>query len=184
MATIDRGKRINLDEYNTFFTEAQANQRAGKYIRRSGEISSSKAHMEYLAYIYADRTSKDYKRAKQGLQKNLRNGRRWLILIDGFVTNDGNSIPGLGLEFLLLCGPATARKMWSTSSYKEYSIDEYARYNTTKYSDPYWKALVTYIHYSHPNTLTMCGRKAWYMIDKLRDDVDFHAIALGLKQYI
>jgi len=67
--------------------------------------------MEYLAHIYADRTPKDYKRAKQGLQKDLRNERRWSILIDGFVTDDGNSIPGLGLGFLLLCGPATVRKM-------------------------------------------------------------------------
>lgn len=69
-------ERRNLDGYNTFFTEAQANQRAGKHTRRSGERSSSKAHMEYLAHIYADRTPKDYKRAEQGLQKDLRNRRR------------------------------------------------------------------------------------------------------------
>lgn len=104
-------ERRNLDGYNTFFTEAQAKQRTKKRTRRSGERSSSKAHIEYLAHIFADRIPKDYKRAKQGLQKDLRNGRRWSILIDGFVTDDGNSIPGLGLGFLLLCGPATARKM-------------------------------------------------------------------------
>ncbi len=46
-----------------------------------------------LVHIYADRTPKDYKRAKQGLQKDLRNGRRWSILSDGFLTDDGNSIP-------------------------------------------------------------------------------------------
>ncbi len=79
--------------------------------------------------------------------------------------------------------------MSSTSPYKEYSADEYARYNTTKYSDPYWKALVTYIHYSHPNTLTMCeimrsAAESLVYDDKLRDDVDFSVIALGLKQYI
>jgi len=104
-------ERRNLDGYNAFFTEAQAKQRVRKYTRRSGERSSSKAHKDYLAHIYADRTPKYYKRAKQGLQKDLRNGRRWSILIDGFVTDNGHSISGLGLGFLLLCGPATARKM-------------------------------------------------------------------------
>ncbi len=103
--------RRNLDGYNTFLAELQAKQKTGKHTRRSGERSSSKAHVEYLAHIYADRTPKDYKRAKQGLQKDLRHGRRWSIMVDGFVANDGNSIPGLGLRFLLLCGSATARKM-------------------------------------------------------------------------
>ena len=104
-------ERRNLDGYNTFFAEAQAMQKTGKHTRRSGERSSSKAQIEYLAYIYADRTPKDYKRVRQGLQKDLRNGRRWSILIDGFVADDGNSVPGLGLGFLLLCAPATAKKM-------------------------------------------------------------------------
>lgn len=134
-----------------------------------------------------DWTPKNYKRAKQGLQKDLRNGRWWSILIDGFVTDDGNSIPELRLGFLLLCGPATVRKMWSISSHIEYSADECARYNTTKYSDPYWKALVTYIHCSHPNTLTMCeimrsAAESLVHDGKLRDDVDFNAIAASLKQ--
>lgn len=40
--------------------------------------------MEYVAHIYA--------RAKQGLQKDLRYRRRWSILIDGFVTDDGNAL--------------------------------------------------------------------------------------------
>ena len=48
---------------------------------------------------------------KQALKKDLRHGRRWLILVDGFVTDGGDSIPGLGLGLLLLCGPAIARKM-------------------------------------------------------------------------
>lgn len=104
-------ERRNLGGYNAFLAEAQAEQRIEKRTRRSGERSSSKAHTEYLAHIYADRTPKDYKRAKQGLQKDLRHGRRWSILIDGFVTDDGDVIPGLGVGFLLLCGPATARKM-------------------------------------------------------------------------
>ncbi len=104
-------ERRNLDGYNAFFTEAQAKQKGRKDARRRGERNSGKAHADYLAHIYADRTLKDYKRAKQGLQKDLRNGRRWSILIDGFGTDNGNSMPGLGLGFLLLCGPATARKM-------------------------------------------------------------------------
>lgn len=68
------------------------------------------AHMEYLAHIYAERTPKGYVRAKQGLQRDLRNRRRWSILVDGFVADDSNTVPGLGLGFLLLCGPVTARK--------------------------------------------------------------------------
>ena len=80
----------------------------------------------------------------------------------------------------------TVKKMWSISSYKEYSTDEYARYNVTKYSDPYWKALVTYIHCSHSNTLTMyeimrSAAESLVYDDKLHDDVDFNVIALGLK---
>ena len=56
----------------------------------------------------------DYRRAKQGLQKDLRHRRRWSILIDGFVTDDGETVPCLGSGILLLCGPATAKKMLST----------------------------------------------------------------------
>ncbi len=104
-------ERRNLDGYNAFLAEAQAKQKGRKYARQRGERNSGKAHADYLAHIYADRTPKDYKRAKQGLQKDLRNGRRWSILIDGFVTDNGNRVPGLGLGFLLLCGPANARKM-------------------------------------------------------------------------
>ena len=68
------------------------------------------AHKEYLAHIYADRTPKDYERVKQALKKDLRHGRRWSILVDGFVADNGDSIPGLGLGLLLLCGPAVAKK--------------------------------------------------------------------------
>lgn len=69
------------------------------------------------------------------------------------------------------------------------SADQYARYNTTKYRDPYWKALVTYIRCSHPNILTMCeimrpAAESLVHDGKLRDDVDFNAVALGLKQYV
>lgn len=106
-------ERRNLNGYNIFFTEAQAKQRTKKRTRWSEERSSSKAHMEYLTHIFTDQTLKDYKRAKQGLQKDLRNGWWWSILINGFITDDSNSTPGLGLGFLLLCGPATARKLWS-----------------------------------------------------------------------
>ena len=104
-------ERRNLDGYNAFFAEAQAKQKSRKYTRRRGERNSGKVHADYLAHIYADRSPKNYQRAKQGLQKDLRNGRRWSILVDGFITENGNSMPGLGLGFLLLCGPATARKM-------------------------------------------------------------------------
>lgn len=106
-------ERRNLNGYSSFFAETQAKHRTEKHTRQSGVKTSSAAHKEYLAHIYADRTPKDYKRVKQGLKKDLRYGRRWSILLDGFVTDDGNTISGLGLGFLLLCGPTTARKMLS-----------------------------------------------------------------------
>jgi len=69
------------------------------------------------------------------------------------------------------------------------TADGYTRYNTTKYSDPFWKAFVTYIHCSRPDMLTMCAilRSAAGSLvhdGKLRDDLDLKAIALGLKHYI
>ena len=47
-------ERRNLNEYNIFFTEAQAKQRTKKCTRWSGERSSSKAHMKYLTHIFMD----------------------------------------------------------------------------------------------------------------------------------
>jgi hypothetical protein len=80
----------NLDGYTSFFAEAQAKQRIHKHTRQSGESNSNKAHKEYLAHIYTDRTPQDYERVKQALKKDLRHGRRWLILVDGFVTDSGD----------------------------------------------------------------------------------------------
>ena len=76
--------------------------------------------------------------------------------------------------------------MLSISLYKKYSVNEYTRYNTIKYSDLYWKALVIYIRYSYLNILTMCEiirlvAKSLMYNNKLRDDVDFNVIALDLK---
>ena len=101
----------NLDGYTSFFAQAQAKLRVHKQTRQSGESSSNKAHKEYLAHIYADRTPQDYERVKQALKKDLRHGRRWSILVHGFIADSGDSIPGLGLGLLLLCGPAIAQKM-------------------------------------------------------------------------
>jgi len=69
------------------------------------------------------------------------------------------------------------------------TADGYIRYNTTKYSDPFWKAFVTYIHCLRLDILTMCAilrLAAGSLVHdgKLRDDLDLKAIALGLKHYI
>ena len=90
-----------LNDYTRFFIEIRARQRPLKYTRQSGEKRSSKAHEEYLAHIYADRDPKDHNSAQQAL-KDLPNERRWSILVDGFVTDDGEMIPGFGLGLLLL----------------------------------------------------------------------------------
>ena len=50
----------NLDGYASSFAEARAKQGIHKQRRQSGESHSNKAHKEYLAHIYADRTPKDY----------------------------------------------------------------------------------------------------------------------------
>ena len=106
------------------------------------------------------------------------------MLIDGFVTDDGNCVPELGLGFLLLCGSATARKMSSTSPSKEPSADGYHRYNTTKYSDPYWKALLAYVNCSYPKIPTMCeiirsAAESLVHDGKLNNDTNLNAIAVG-----
>ena len=101
----------NLNGYTSFLAEAQANQTTGTKKRQGGETDSSKAHKEYLAYIYADRTPQDYERIKRVLKKDLRYGRYWSILVNGSLADDGNVIPGLGLGFLLFCGTGIASKM-------------------------------------------------------------------------
>ena len=52
--------------YKAFLTESQIKR--GKYSGGSGETNSQKAHKDYLAYIYADRAPKDFKKAKQALR--------------------------------------------------------------------------------------------------------------------
>lgn len=66
----------NLDGYTSFFAETQAKQKTHRQVRQRGESNSNKAHKEYIAYLYADRIPRDYKRAKESLKKDLRHGRR------------------------------------------------------------------------------------------------------------
>ena len=101
----------NLAWYTSFLAEVQTRQKSYKHIGRGGENNSNKAHTQYLAHIYADRTPKDYKRAKEDPKKDLRYGRRWSILKESFVTDEEDVVPGLGLGFLLLCGPSMAKRM-------------------------------------------------------------------------
>ena len=101
----------NLNGYTSFLVEAQAKQRICTKKRSREEINSNKAHQEYLAHIYADRTPRNYQRIKRAFKKNLRHGRRWSILINNFLADDGNVIPRLGSEFLLLCETTAASKM-------------------------------------------------------------------------
>ena len=90
-------------------TESQIKQRHHR--RRTGETNNQKAHKDYLAYIYADRTPKDFDKAKQALKKNLEFRRRWSILVDDYINEDNTAVPGLNLEVLLLCGPYIKKKM-------------------------------------------------------------------------
>jgi hypothetical protein len=66
----------NLDDYISFFAEAEAKQRIHKHTRQSEESNSNKAHKKYLAHIYANRTPQNYERVKQALKKDLRHERR------------------------------------------------------------------------------------------------------------
>ena len=101
----------NLDGYMSFLAEAHAEQTTCTKKRRRGETNSNKAHKEYLAYIYADRTPQDYPSIQRALKKDLRHGRRWSILVNGYIAEDGNVIPGLGSGILLLGGAAITSKM-------------------------------------------------------------------------
>lgn len=65
----------NLDDYISFFVEAQIEQRIYKHIRQSKESNSNKTHKKYLAHIYANRISQNYERVKQALKKDLRHER-------------------------------------------------------------------------------------------------------------
>jgi hypothetical protein len=101
----------NLNSYRAFFTETEGEMKRKKPTRRTGEPNSQKAHKEYLAYIYADRSPKDFDKAKQSLKTNLEFGRRWSILVEGFGGEGDVVVPGLGLGALLLCGPSIRKKM-------------------------------------------------------------------------
>ncbi|KAK3177146.1 hypothetical protein OEA41_008474 [Lepraria neglecta] len=108
----------NLTWYVSFLAEAQTRQKSSKHVGRRGENNSNKAHTQYLAHIYADRTPKDYKRAKEDPKKDLRYGRRWSILKESFVTDEEDVVLGLGLDFLLLCGPSMAKRMSGARLYE------------------------------------------------------------------
>ena len=73
-----------------------------------------------------------------------------------------------------------------TSPSKEPSADGYNRYNTTKYSDPYWKALLAYVNCSHPNVPTMCeimqsAAESLVHDGKPRKDTNLNAITVCLE---
>jgi hypothetical protein len=82
-----------------------------KPTRGTGEINSQKAHKKYLAYIYADKAPRDFDKARQAFKKNLEFGRRWSILIDGFVDEGDVVVPGLNVGALLFCGLSIRKKM-------------------------------------------------------------------------
>jgi hypothetical protein len=94
-----------LNGYEVFVTEAEAQVKQGSRACRSRETTSQMAHKDYLAHIYADRAPRDFEKAKRALKKNLEFGRRWTILVDGYVDGDVK-MSGLGLSILLVCGPS------------------------------------------------------------------------------
>ena len=145
-------------------------RRSIEQTHQSGESNSNKAHKEYLAHIYADRTPKDYERVKQALKKDLRHGRRWSILVDGFVADNGDSIPGLSLGLLLLCGPAVAKKKSYAHTFKK-------------------NLLICITVITLQDTLRMCeimrsAAESLVHHGRLLDDHDFNAIAEDLGQCI
>jgi hypothetical protein len=79
------------------------------------------AHKDYLAYIYTDRAPRDFEKAKRALKKNLEFGRRWAILVNGYVNGDVK-MPGLGLGVLLICGPSVKKKMLSPPLFKKHAL--------------------------------------------------------------
>lgn len=49
--------------------------------------------------------------AKKDLKTDLRHGRRWSILVDGFADDENGVTSGLGLGVILLCSPSMKKKM-------------------------------------------------------------------------
>jgi len=93
-----------------------------KPTRRTGETNSQKAHKEYLTYIYADRSPKDFDKAKQSLKTNLEFRRRWSILVEDFVGEGDLVVPELSLGAFLLCGPSIRKKMSIPVLLEDYSL--------------------------------------------------------------
>ncbi|KAI4121826.1 MAG: hypothetical protein LQ347_006726 [Umbilicaria vellea] len=112
----------NLNGYRAFFAETKGEIKRKEPTRRTGETNSQKAHKEYLAYIYADRSPRDPDKAKQSLKTHLEFGRRWSILVEGFVGEGDIVVPGLGLGALLLCGPSIRKKMSIPTLLGDYTI--------------------------------------------------------------
>lgn len=100
----------NLEGYRAFVAEASRKRTTHQQLRQRGEKDSDKAHKDYILHIFANRPPEDIEKAKQALKKDLRYGRQWSILVDGFL-EDNQVVPGLGLGVLLLCGPSIKRKM-------------------------------------------------------------------------
>ena len=111
----------NLNSYEAFVTEAEAQVKQGSRARRSRETTSQMAHKDYLAHIYTDRAPRDFEKAKHALKKNLEFGRRWAILVNGYVDGDVK-MPGLGLGVLLVCGPSVKKKMSSAPLFKKHAL--------------------------------------------------------------
>jgi hypothetical protein len=75
-----------------------------------------------LAYIYADRAFKDFDKAKQAFKKNLEFGRRWSILVDGYVDENNTAISGLSLGVFFLCGLYIKKKMSFLILFENYAL--------------------------------------------------------------
>ena len=82
---------------NAFFAKAEGEMKRKGFTRRTGETNGQKAHKEYLVHIYTGRASEDFDKARKSLKRNLEFGRRWSVLVDGFVDEGDIIVPGLGL---------------------------------------------------------------------------------------
>jgi hypothetical protein len=101
----------NLEGYRAFLAEASCQRTIHRQVRQRGENDNNRAHKDYISHIFAGRAPDGFEKAREALKKDLRYGRRWSILVDGFIDDDNVTIPGLGSGVLLLCGPSFKNKM-------------------------------------------------------------------------
>jgi hypothetical protein len=100
-----------LEGYNEFHREATKQRLNGTHDRASGENDSNKAHKEYVKYMFPDKHLESLSTSLAAFKKDLQFARRWAIMVQGYVENNGCRVPGLRVGFFLCASTEIKKKM-------------------------------------------------------------------------